>query len=89
MLSPGDRAIIKTEIERLQKAHKECRDDSIRAKIDAWIDEQKQKLALDTNPSCHICGKPCPPEDRVTDVEGHSVHKKCYRTAVIEGRERL
>jgi hypothetical protein len=50
MLSPGDRAIIKAEIERLQKAQRECTDSGIRRKIDVWIEEQKQKLALDTNP---------------------------------------
>ena len=63
MLSPGERAIIKAEIERLQKAHKECRDDGIREKIDAWIVEQKQKLASGDYSPCPICGKPCPPED--------------------------
>ena len=89
MLSPGDRVIIKAEIERLQKAQRECRDDGIREKIDVWIDEQKQMLALDTNPSCHICGKPCPPADRVTDAQGRAVHKECYRTALIEGRTSL
>jgi hypothetical protein len=89
MLSPGDRVIIKAEVERLQKARKECRDDGIREKIDVWIDEQKQKLALDTNPSCHICGKPCPPEDHVTDAQGRTLHKACYRAGLINGHESL
>jgi hypothetical protein len=89
MLSPGDRAIIKAEIKRLQKAQRECRDDGIRRQIDDWIVEQKQKLALDTNPSCHICGKPCPPEGSVTDAQGRAVHKECFRTALIEGRSSL
>jgi hypothetical protein len=83
MLSPGDRTIIKAEIERLQKAQKECADGGIRKKIDEWIEEQKQKLALSDNPSCPICGKPCPPEDCVTDVQGRSMHKKCNRASRI------
>jgi DNA repair exonuclease SbcCD ATPase subunit len=82
MLSPGERAIIKAEIERLQKAHKECRDDGIREKIDAWIVEQKQKLASGDYSPCPICGKPCPPEECVT-VQGRSMHKKCYRASRI------
>jgi hypothetical protein len=88
MLSPGDKAIIKAEIERLQKAQRECTDGGIRKQIDAWIEEQKQKLDSGYSP-CPICSKPCPAEDRVTDAQGRSVHKKCYRTALIEGRERL
>jgi len=89
MLSPGDRAIIKAEIERLQKAHKECRDDGIRNKIDVWIEEQKQELAASADPRCPICGKPCPPEGSVTDAQGRAVHKECFRTALIEGRASL
>ena len=46
MHAPGDRAIIKAEIERLQKAQSECNDGGIQKKIDVWIEEQKQKLAL-------------------------------------------
>jgi hypothetical protein len=83
MLSSGERAIIKAEIERLQKAHRECTDGGIREQIDAWIVEQKRKLGSDCTPSCHICGKPCPPEDYVTDVQGRSMHKKCYRDSRI------
>jgi hypothetical protein len=44
MLSPGDRAIIKAEIERLQKALRECTDGGIRKQIEGWIREQEQKL---------------------------------------------
>jgi hypothetical protein len=43
----------------------------------------------DDTPTCHICGKPCPPEDCVTDSQGRPVHKKCYREALIEGQESL
>jgi hypothetical protein len=60
MLGPGDRAIIKAEIERLQKAQSECNDGGIRKKIDVWIEEQKQKLASGDYSLCPICGKPCP-----------------------------
>jgi DNA repair exonuclease SbcCD ATPase subunit len=83
MVSPGDRAIIKAEIERLQKAQRECTDSGIRAKIDAWIVEQKQKLAAGEYSPCPLCGKPCPPEECVTDVQGRTLHKQCYRAARI------
>jgi len=36
-----------------------------------------------------ICGKPCSPEDVVTDAKGRAVHKECYRTGLIEGKEHL
>ena len=44
MLTPGERAQIKAEIERLEKARKECADGGIRKRIDFWIEEQKKKL---------------------------------------------
>ena len=44
MLSPGEIAQIKAEIERLGKARKECTDSGIRQRIEAWIAEQKKKL---------------------------------------------
>jgi hypothetical protein len=45
MLSPGETAQIRAEIKRLEQALKECRDEGIRKRIMAWIEEQKQKLA--------------------------------------------
>ena len=44
MLSPGEIAQIRAEIERLERARDECRDSSIRELIDGWIKEQKKKL---------------------------------------------
>jgi hypothetical protein len=44
--------------------------------------DQKQSI-------CPICGKPCPLEECVIDAKGRAVHKDCYRTALIEGRESL
>jgi len=44
MLSPGEIARIRAEIERLEKARENCDDGGIRERIDAWIKEQKQKL---------------------------------------------
>jgi hypothetical protein len=81
-LSPGDRAIIKAEIDGLQTAQSECNYGGIRKKIDVWIEEQKQKLASGDYSPCPICGKPCPPEECVT-VQGRSMHKKCYRASGI------
>jgi hypothetical protein len=83
MLSPGDRAIIKAEIERLLKARKECRDDGIREMIETWIVDQEQKLASSDDPACPVCGKPCPPEDCVTNPDGRTMHKACYRASRI------
>ena len=50
VLSPGEIAKIKADIERLEKALDECRDKPIRELIEAWIKEQKQKLASGKNP---------------------------------------
>ena len=47
MLTPGERAQIKAEIERLEKARKECSDGGIRKRIEVWIKEQKKKLESD------------------------------------------
>jgi hypothetical protein len=44
MLSRGDVAIIRAEIERLEKARRECTDRDLQKRIDAWIEEQKRKL---------------------------------------------
>jgi hypothetical protein len=38
---------------------------------------------------CPICGKPCHPEDRVTDHQGHTFHKGRHREALIKGKESL
>jgi len=84
MLSREDVAIIRAEIERLEKAREACTDSGLRKRIDAWIEEQKKKLVSAPNPSsCHICGKPCPPEDCVTDAQGRTIHKACYRATRI------
>jgi hypothetical protein len=44
MLSPGDIARIRDEIKRLEEALANCNDGGIRKQIEAWIEEQKQKL---------------------------------------------
>jgi hypothetical protein len=44
MISRTDVAIIRAEIERLQKARDKCTDSGVLKQIDAWIEEQKQKL---------------------------------------------
>jgi hypothetical protein len=44
VLTPGEVAVIKAEIERLTKARLECNDGGIQRQIDDWIEEQKKKL---------------------------------------------
>jgi len=44
MISPGDVALLKSEIERLEKAWSELSDSGVRKQIDAWIDDHKKKL---------------------------------------------
>jgi hypothetical protein len=44
ILSPGELAIIRAEIERLETALKECTDSGIRKQIEVWIDDNKRKL---------------------------------------------
>lgn len=50
-----------------------------------------KRLRGDTHtlPVCPICGKPCPLGDCVTNAKGRTVHRECYRAALIEGRESL
>ena len=50
MLSPGETEKIRADIERLERARDECVDNGIRKLIEAWIEEQKQKLASGKNP---------------------------------------
>ena len=44
MLSRGEVAVIRAEIERLEKALRECTDGGIRNRIKAWIEEEKKEL---------------------------------------------
>jgi hypothetical protein len=50
MLSPGEIAIIKAEIKRLEEARKDCADGGIRKQIEVWIAEQKKILASENDP---------------------------------------
>jgi hypothetical protein len=43
VLTPGEVAVIKAEIERLTKARRDCNDGGIQRQIDDWIEEQKKK----------------------------------------------
>lgn len=89
MLSPADIAQIKMEIERLERLYKECHGERMQNRIAAWIEEQKQKLACRDQPPCPVCFNPCRLEECVIDARGRAIHKNCYRTALIEGRESL
>jgi hypothetical protein len=50
MLSRGEVATIKAEIERLEKAL-ECTDAGIRDRIKAWVEEEEKKLIAGTEDS--------------------------------------
>jgi hypothetical protein len=50
MLSPAEIATVRDEIERLEKARKDCTDSGLRRWIEAEIEKQKQKLASGNNP---------------------------------------
>jgi hypothetical protein len=49
MLSRVEIATIKTELERLEENRQQCTDGGIRRVIDAWINEQREKLRSDSN----------------------------------------
>ena len=44
MLSPGEIAQIKAEIERLEKLHEEFTDSGIKKLIEAWIEAEKKEV---------------------------------------------
>jgi hypothetical protein len=44
MLSPTETATIWAELERLEKAHKDCTDSDLRKWIETEIEKQKKKL---------------------------------------------
>jgi hypothetical protein len=50
MLSQGEIAQIKAEIERLERLREECIDGAIRKRIEVWIEAEKKKLAPSDNP---------------------------------------
>jgi len=50
MLSPGEIAQIRAEIERLERLRKECTEGGIRKRIEAWIEAENKKLASSDNP---------------------------------------
>ena len=52
MLSPGAKAQIKAEIERLEQARKDCSDVGIQKVIDGWIADLKKALAEGTGKDC-------------------------------------
>ena len=50
MLSPTEIATIRAELERLEKARKDCSDSGLRKWIETEIEKQKQLLASGNNP---------------------------------------
>jgi hypothetical protein len=44
MIARSDVAVVRAEIQRLQKARDECTDSGVQKRIDVWIEEQKRKL---------------------------------------------
>jgi hypothetical protein len=52
MLSRGEVAIIRAEIERLEKAMEECTDGGIQDQIKIWIEEEKRSCVVNVQNSC-------------------------------------
>ena len=50
MLKPEEVAVINAEMDRLERALKDCSDSGLRKWIKAAIENQKQKLASGNNP---------------------------------------
>ena len=50
MLKPEEVAIIKAEIDRLEKGRKDCADSGLRKWIEGAIEKQNQELASGNNP---------------------------------------
>jgi hypothetical protein len=48
MASPGETDRIKAEIEKLEKALRQCTDGGVRGQFIAWIEKEKSKLAEGT-----------------------------------------
>jgi hypothetical protein len=48
MISPADEERIKAEIEKLEKALRECSDVATKGQIINWIEKEKRKLADET-----------------------------------------
>jgi hypothetical protein len=50
MLSPAEISMVRAEIERLEKACKDCTDSGLRKWIEGAIEKQKDKLASGNDP---------------------------------------
>jgi hypothetical protein len=50
MLSPAEITTIRADLERLEKARKDCTDSGLRKWIEDAIEKQKQQLASGNNP---------------------------------------
>ncbi len=46
MPAPGELAKLKAEIERLEKAFRECTDSGIRKVIEGWMEDARKRLAF-------------------------------------------
>jgi hypothetical protein len=44
----GDAAVIRAEIESLEKAREDCSDSGIQRQIDVWIEERKKNRSRET-----------------------------------------
>ena len=67
MISRSDVAVIRAEIQRLQKARDECTDSGVQKQIDAWIEEQKRKLVAEDS-SKGTASPPSPGSMSVTAI---------------------
>jgi hypothetical protein len=75
MLSPGEIAQIKAEIERLEKLRKECTDSGIRERIVAWIGTSRSTMVSQPLASLRIMARL---SHEVALVREHKLPGACF-----------
>jgi len=78
MISRTDVAVIRAEIERRQKAHRECTDSGVQKQINAWIEEENRSWSPRIVPKGQIRTRP-------TVKEGTSRVRRQEKKAGLRG----
>ena len=58
MIPRNEVAVIRSEIQRLEKARNDCTDSGLQQRIDVWIEEHKQKLVAEEGPRAPASPRP-------------------------------